>query len=110
MTQRIAILVHGFNVDNPELTIGKLRPFLLDRGYDVVMFDYGPTNLWQVRFRNKRLAKKLASWVSAYKCGGNEVHVFSHSNGAAITRIATAKYHAEIEVTVKKISLNRLDL
>ena len=97
---KIAILIHGFNVSKPELTVGKLRPFLEYHGYKVVMFRYGHTNLLQVRFRNKPIAKKLAVLVAQHKLLGRDVHVFCHSNGGTITRLATTKFKAAIDAAI----------
>ena len=97
---KVAILIHGFNVANPELTVGKLRPYLEYQGYKVVMFRYGCIGLLGVWRRNKKLAKKLANLVDWYRVPGSTVHVFSHSNGSTITRLAANYYQADIDAAI----------
>jgi len=98
--KKVAILIHGFNVFNPELTVGKLRPFLEYQGYEVQMFRYGWMGLWGARTRNRKLAARLAQLTRGYAFRGYEVHVFSHSNGGTIQYIAQNEYHAIINGVV----------
>ncbi len=85
----VAILVHGYNVSYPERTVGKLRSHFEALGCMVEMFTYGDTNLFQVRWRNPRLAKKLARRVKHWKDLGYKVILVGHSNGCAIIYLTT---------------------
>lgn len=95
----IAILVHGFNVVNPELTINKLRPYFENLDILVETFNYGYVPLvWQIRQRNPALAKRLAGRVTHWKNRGYRVIVCGHSNGCAITHIAARDHGTVIDV------------
>ena len=86
--EKVNILIHGFNVKDPEKTVGRLRPFVKD----ALMFNYGYLNLFGVLFKNKAKAKDLAGFIH-----GKESTIYAHSNGNAISVIAARKYGAEIE-------------
>ena len=86
--EKVDILIHGFNVKDPEKTVGKLRPFVKD----ALMFNYGYLNLFGVLFKNKSKAKDLAGFIC-----GKQSTIYAHSNGNAISVIAARKYGAEIE-------------
>lgn len=87
----IVILVHGFNVKDPKLTVGKLTAPFIDAGFDVYPFNYGYTNLHTVTLRNIPLAKKLARIIREnYK--GRRVILVGHSNGCTIIKLASDKY------------------
>lgn len=74
-----SVLVHGFNVkDDGEKTIGKLSSYLPNS----IKFNYGWLGFLGVRFKNKKLARQLASIV---KTNDN---VYCHSNGCSIVAIA----------------------
>ncbi len=80
--QKIAILVHGFNVkDSGAETIDTLKPYLKDAGYEIVEFDYNWTGVLRVRLCNGNLAKALASISHSYS---GKIIAFGHSNGCAI--------------------------
>ena len=69
------ILVHGFNVKDPESSIGKLQKHLENS----VMFNYG-WRLFSVLWHNRKDAKKLKKLL-----GKNlNSSVWAHSNGCAI--------------------------
>ena len=57
----IVLLVHGFNVEDPERTIGGLGKHLRDRGHEVHKFCYGHAGFMDVRFANE------ADMLRAYK-------------------------------------------
>lgn len=99
-TLKLAILVHGFNVTKPERTIGKLKPHFEQQGYKVVMFRYGHFGLWDVYKKNEKTALDLACLIDEYTLEGYEVQVVCHSNGAAITHLATAIYNANVSGVV----------
>jgi len=88
--KRIVILVHGYNVSNLELTVGKLRKPFEELGYMVENLRYGYLpHTWQVTKKNPSIARKLASRVTHWQRRGYLVDVVGHSNGCAIGRIAT---------------------
>lgn len=69
------ILVHGFNVKDPERSTGKLKPYLENPH----MFNYG-WRLFSVLWHNRVDAKRLAKLLYL-NTGSN---VWAHSNGCAI--------------------------
>lgn len=87
--QPVVLLVHGWNVENPEVTVGRLRPHFENRGYLVehLLYGYLPFT-WQATRRNPRIAKKLAGRVARWQGLGHPVDVVGHSNGCAITQLA----------------------
>lgn len=97
---KIAIPLHGFNVTDPKLTVGKLKPYLEAEGYEVYMLRYGLVGLIGVKYINDAVAMELADRTYRLKSKGYQVHVFAHSNGAAIVKIATEKYGAQIDGVV----------
>mgnify|MGYP000231563429 CR=1 FL=1 len=82
----IVLLVHGFNVSDPERTIGGMAPHLRDRGHDVHTFCYGHAGFIDVRFANENLSYAIASQVRSIKALKPELEVVlvGHSNGAAL--------------------------
>ena len=88
----IALLVHGFNVNDPELTIGGLAPHLRDRQHDVHKFCYGHAGFMDVRFANENLAYALLSQVRSMRqlAAWAEVVPIGHSNGCSLIQQAAA--------------------
>jgi pimeloyl-ACP methyl ester carboxylesterase len=81
------ILIHGFNVKNPENSTGKLREHLENCN----MFNYG-WRLFSVLWHNRKDAKRLKKLL-----GTNlSPNVFAHSNGCAIA-VEAAKRGANIK-------------
>jgi hypothetical protein len=85
------ILVHGFNVKDPNDTIGKLQPYL-DKPF---VFNYGWFSLISVLLYNKREAKRLKIVTSTY----DGSTVYAHSNGAAIA-VESARQGAKIKLLI----------
>lgn len=83
------ILVHGFNVTDPNKSVGKLVKFLPG----AEMFNYGWFGIFSVMFRNRREAKKLKRKY------GNGHTVWAHSNGCAIS-VEAARQGMEIDTLV----------
>lgn len=98
--KKLVILVHGFNITKWERTVGKLSQPFKDRGFKVVPFRYGHTNIYQVMLRNPSLARKLSEEAKEAKARGYRVYVVGHSNGVAILRLANIAYKAPIDVAV----------
>jgi len=98
--KKIAIPIHGFNVADPERTVGKLKPYLEAEGYEIQMLRYGLVGLVGVNCINNVVAMELADRAKWLKSKGYTVHVFAHSNGAAIINIAVEKYGALIDGVV----------
>lgn len=85
-------LIHGFNVHDPERSVGKLKKYL-DNHF---MFEYGWRELISVMLLNKRDAKELKLIIEA--CNDKAV-IFAHSNGCAIA-VESAKQGANIDTLV----------
>ena len=95
MSDRTAILVHGYNVTNPMSTVGKLREPFEQLGYAVETFTYGYVpHTWQITKRNPSLAKKLAARVRYHRSLGRRVDVVGHSNGCTIMHLAARELGA----------------
>jgi len=85
------ILVHGFNVKDPEKTVGKLKPYVKDP----IMFEYGWFGLISVLLYNKREAGKLKVLLDRNQ-GNSKSVVYAHSNGCAIA-VEAARQGAKID-------------
>lgn len=87
----IVVLVHGFNVDDPERTVGGMAGDLRQRGHEVHKFCYGHAGFLDVRIANPNLAYALLSQIrSIRRLTGKEVIPIGHSNGCAIIHKAAA--------------------
>lgn len=104
MQKIVMILVHGYNVSDPGQTVGKLRPYFKDRGFEVDTVDYYHTNLMQVRSRNPLVAQRLSQCIVDWHIMGYKVGVIGHSNGAAIIHLAS-KLRFETEISPNRIFL-----
>jgi len=82
----IPLLVHGFNVEDPERTVGGIAKHLRDRGHDVHKFCYGHAGFLDVRFANDNISYALVSQVRSIRklAPGVEVVPIGHSNGCAL--------------------------
>lgn len=85
------MLIHGFNVHDPSETTGKLQKYL-DKSF---MFNYGWFELISVLLYNKREAKRLKSLIDDYE----EINVYAHSNGCAIS-VEAARQGAKIKTLI----------
>ena len=83
---RILVLVHGFNVKDPTLSIERTSPNLADMGYTVLAFHYGKADLVDVRWGNENIAYALLSQIHTIKryVGDAEIIPVGHSNGCAL--------------------------
>ena len=91
----VIILIHGYNVKLAENTVGKLLD-CFRKDFGVYSFDYGYTNLLQIRLRNRSLAKKLARLIKEFQRQGRNVIVVGHSNGCTIAHLAHNHYGAVV--------------
>lgn len=84
------ILVHGIHSPEGNNNMSALLPYLrrAARGREVVLHSYGFMGFWRARWDNDREAQILAA-----KIAPGDV-VVTHSNGAAITYLATRKHGA----------------
>lgn len=82
------ILVHGYNVTDPQVTVGKLQTRL----EDTYLFDYGWFGLLSVLMYNKREAKRLKELLD----NNPDSTVYAHSNGCAIA-VEAAKMGAKMK-------------
>ena len=71
----LVLLVHGYNVFNPETSVGKLRTFFEVRGCPTVIIDYGHTGLRETRRKNPKVAGELAAIVAASKLAEPAVYI-----------------------------------
>lgn len=99
--KRVVILIHGYNVSNPEGTVGYLRKPFESLGYKVVMLNYGYWPFtWQVTRVNPKVAQRLADLVFDLIMKGYTVDVAAHSNGCTITNLASNAYQIPINTFV----------
>ncbi len=98
----LVLLVHGFNVFNPEKSVGKLRTFFESQGCPTIMVDYGHTGLIETRLKNPKIAKRLAKLAKSAKAIDSDRRVIAvgHSNGCAILHLATNEHQAPIDKLV----------
>lgn len=87
-------LVHGFNVKDPQNTVGKLKKYLPD----AIMFNYG-WRFFSVLWHNKKDAKVLKNNLNNVLGENDERIVYAHSNGAAIS-VDAARQGARITTLV----------
>lgn len=88
------ILIHGFNVRDPEKSIGKLKPYLGGS----LMFNYGWFELLSVLFKNKKEARKLKKLLGSNLPPKGRT-IWAHSNGCAIA-VEAARQGANIETLI----------
>jgi len=81
----LVLLVHGYNVADPEHSIGQLRSVFEGAGFDCALYEYGHTGLAQVAIANAGFARGL---LSAIRLAGRPVFVVAHSNGCALVHRA----------------------
>lgn len=87
-------LIHGFNVHEPDETIGKLKKYIPS----AIMYNYG-WRLLSVLWYNKRDAKILRNNLNNALDVDNERIVYGHSNGCAIA-VEAARQGAIIDTLV----------
>lgn len=98
---KVVILIHGYNVDNYEETVGKLRKPFEALGYYVEFLNYGYEPVtWKITKRNPDIAKRLADRVGYWQNKDFTVDIVGHSNGCAITHLATEKHGIKVNVCV----------
>ena len=95
----IVLLVHGFNVFNPEESVGRLRTFFEAEGCRVIMVDYGHTGIIETRLKNPKIAKRIVDITSNIPAD-TPVIVVGHSNGCAIIHMASQFPSARIDLIV----------
>lgn len=88
VTTPALVMVHGFNVEDPSLTVGKLSAELRKRGWIVEEFHYGHASLIDVRFANGNLSEALLSYLLLAKKKYGSVVPIGHSNGCALIKQA----------------------
>lgn len=99
--KKAVIVLHGWNVSDWKKTVGRLVPCFKELSYRVEVLDYGYWPFpWQATKGNPRVAKKLANLVLGLAGEGYTVDVVGHSNGCAITYIASNKYQIPINTYV----------
>ena len=101
MTKPVVILVHGFNVKNPLKTVGRLSTYLVSRGYDPVLLDYGHFTLLDVRYRNDDVAERLRETIQRARMSSSKVFCIGHSNGCAIIHLALSRFpHIKVDKAI----------
>ena len=100
----LVLLVHGYNVHDPEETVGKLRTFFETRGCETIIVNYGHVGLLlrETKRKNPKVAKQVAATVNNSKLldASREVIVVGHSNGCAIINMACRDFGAKIDKVV----------
>jgi alpha-beta hydrolase superfamily lysophospholipase len=97
----IALLIHGINVHRPSRSVGKLKTFFEARGIPCIVVDYVHTGWMGARWKNRKLAKRVATITKAIKKNnGVKIIAVGHSNGCAIAHLATKEYAAYINYLV----------
>ena len=86
------ILIHGFNVRDPEKSVGKIQSYL----DNTFMFNYGWRELVSVMWCNKKDAKELKHLIKGMVSAAT---VYAHSNGCAVA-VESARQGAEIKTLV----------
>ncbi|MDC0003786.1 alpha/beta hydrolase [Porticoccaceae bacterium] len=95
----IVILIHGFNVwDGGRATVGRLAPFFNALGVPHFAVNYGHFGLLETRFKNIKVAERVAAACKA--AVGQKVIVIGHSNGCAIAHLAARAFGAKIDKMV----------
>ena len=96
------ILIHGIHSKEGDNNMSALLPHIKEAmpTADIELFEYGFMGFWKARWANDNVAKSLAGLIDSYKRDGQEVAVVTHSNGAAITYLATTKYNARPTMVV----------
>ena len=95
----IVILIHGYNVwDGGRATVGRLAPFFNARGIAHFAVNYGHFGLLETRFKNIRVAKRVA--LACRAAVDQTVIVVGHSNGCAIAHLAASEFGAPIDKAV----------
>lgn len=84
------VLIHGFNVTDPEQSVGKLKFYLKN----TFMFNYG-WRLFSVLWHNRKDAKRLKRYLN----NKGSCFVYAHSNGCAIA-VESAKQGAKIKTLI----------
>lgn len=86
MNEKRILLVHGIHAKEGESNVWNMKkPLEQATGLPVVVFEYGFVNFAQARFQNPAIAKRLAHIMLPGDI------VVNHSNGAAVTWLATHK-------------------
>lgn len=91
----IVFLIHGFNVWNPEKSVGKMRTFFEAVGFHCIVVNYGHTGLMETKLKNPKIAKQIAAMTASLD-PKVPVYAVGHSNGCAILHMATNEYSARI--------------
>lgn len=73
-------IIHGIRVDEPEESIGVIRGYFEEVGFESVVHNYGYLNSWHTRWRNAGIAERIGVEV------GRDDILVGHSNGCDIAR------------------------
>lgn len=88
-TPRRIVLVHGIFAKEGDSNVWNMKaPLEAATGLPVVVFEYGYTGILGARLNNNRTAKRLAHMLAPGDI------IVCHSNGAAVTWLATVKHGA----------------
>lgn len=88
-TQKRILLVHGIYSREGESNVWNMKaPLEQATGLPVVVFEYGYMHPVQARFDNPRISRRLADVMEPGDI------IVNHSNGAAVTYLATVKHGA----------------
>jgi len=97
----IVLLIHGINTKNPAGSVGQFRTFFEAAGVPCIIVDYDHVGFIRARQKNKKVAEKIATITKAIKKNnGVKIVALSHSNGCAISHIATTEFLAPIDYCI----------
>lgn len=80
------VLVHGIHAREGTSHVRQLQPYFEAAGFDVTVFEYGWVGVISSRFKNPRIAERLAGVVRP------DDHLVCHSNGATVAWLAMRKF------------------
>lgn len=94
------ILAHGiFSKGSGKNSVDKLKPLLVNSGYDVEEFNYGYIGLAMALVSNRWIAQRLAKVINKAVREYDTVVYVAHSNGCAVGHIASR----DIEMNLKNL-------
>jgi pimeloyl-ACP methyl ester carboxylesterase len=101
MIETVVILIHGYNVKNPQDTVAHFRSHFESLDCLVESLNYGYVKLpLTLITRNPKTAARLDARCRYWKAKGKRVIVVGHSNGCAIAYLSAEKHKSPIDVAL----------
>jgi hypothetical protein len=94
-------LIHGIHEKEGATNMSALLPHIKRAcpDSDVTLFEYGFLGFWEARWRNTKIAMRLARFSNTDERRMPEVWI-THSNGAAVAYLAVEKYGATPDMII----------